>query len=134
MEQFNLSFGTINKLHEHLAEVIIDDGVEMNLKMVNEYHQFLISHFNAPFSLLVNKIHSYSYDVQAQEMLATIEQIKDMAVVSYKPSTTFTTEVLANYPRKTKWHLKIFHNREAAIQWLENNLNNNNTDYKESSN
>ena len=122
MKQYTLSFGKINKLHEHLAEVIINDGVEMNIRMVNEYHQFLITHFSAPFSLLVNKVHSYSYDMQAQEKLATIGQIKDMAVVSYTPTTTRTTQALATYPRKNKWSMQIFNSRDLALQWLENKL------------
>ena len=118
MDLHELRFGKIILLSNNIAEVIINDGVEMNEAMVNEYHEFLIAHLHAPFSLLINKINSYSYDFAAQLSLATIKQIKAMAVVSYDRITKHATESLVATPRKVKWNIQIFSNREAALQWL----------------
>ncbi len=113
-----LGFGKIIILDEDLAEVIIDKGVEMDMGMVNEYHNFLVTHLKAPFSLLINKVNSYTYSFAAQRKLATIPQIKAMAVVTYNPVTEKTTRSLLGIPRDREWHIKLFNDRDLALQWL----------------
>jgi len=113
-----LAFATINILREDIAEVIVDDGIEMDVNMVQQYHDFLLSHLKSPFALLINKIHAYSYDFHAQEKIGTLQEINAMAVVAYNRTTIITTEMLASYPRERKWNLKIFENRDEALAWL----------------
>lgn len=97
---------------------MINEGVEMNTDMVDVYHAFLLAHLQPPFSLLVNKINAYTYDFHAQIKLATLKEINSMAVVAYNRVTHLTTESLASYPRSEKWNLKIFTNRDEALEWL----------------
>jgi hypothetical protein len=119
MNLYELPFAKIIILREDIAEVIVNDGVEMDTKMVDEYHEFLLSHLNPPFSLLINKINSYSYDFEAQMQLATLKEINAMAVVSYRRTTDISTEMLTNnVPRDTEWNLQIFQDREKALAWL----------------
>lgn len=118
MDLYELPFAKIIILQEDIAEVLINDGVEMNSKMVDQYHEFLLSHLTAPFSLLVNKVNSYSYDFHAQQELATLKEINAMAVVAYNRVTKMTTESLLSVPREEKWNLHIFSNRDAALTWL----------------
>ena len=118
MDLHELSFAKIILLHDDVAEVMINDGVEMNAEMVKQYHDFLISHLQPPFSLLINKINSYTYDFQAQLQLATIKEINAMAVVSYNRATKITTETLASYPRSETWNIQIFSDRNEALDWL----------------
>jgi len=49
MEKYDLPFAKIIVLRNDIAEVIINDGIDMDLAMVNEYHKFLLSHLKAPF-------------------------------------------------------------------------------------
>ena len=116
--EFVLPFAKIIILQDDIAEVIINNGIEMDVRMVEQYHKFLLSHLDAPFSLLINKINSYTYDFQAQIKLATLTQINVMAVVAYNHVTEVTTKTLASYPRTEKWNLKIFSNRDEALDWL----------------
>ena len=118
MEKYDLPFAKIILLCDDIAEVIINDGIEMDLAMVNEYHNFLLSHLTAPFSLLINKINSYSYNSEAIRKIASLKEINSMAVVSYKNSTTITTQYLASFPREVEWNLEIFSNRDVALSWL----------------
>ncbi|MGB5396926.1 MAG: hypothetical protein WBN96_07240 [Gammaproteobacteria bacterium] len=118
MITYELNFARINLIRDDIAEVIIHDGIELNVAMVNEYHDFLITHLTPPFSLLINKVNSYTYDFDAQQTLATIEHIKAMAVVAYKRSAVITTEYLASQPREKQWNLQIFSDRESAMHWL----------------
>ncbi len=118
MDLHELPFAKIIILRDDIAEVMINDGVRMNEEMVEQYHDFLLSHLRAPFSLLINKINSYTYDFHAQENLATLKEINAMAVVAYNRVTKITTETLASYPRDVKWNLEIFSNRDDALAWL----------------
>jgi hypothetical protein len=118
MDLHELPFARIIILREDIAEVMINDSVVMDVEMVDQYHDFLLSHLRAPFSLLVNKINSYTYDFPAQQKLATLEEINVMAVVAYNRVSKISTEALASFPRDSAWNLKIFPNRDEALTWL----------------
>ena len=118
MDLYELSYAKIIILQDDIAEVIINDAVVMNAVMVKHYHEFLRSHLTSPFSLLINKVNSYTYDFDAQIELATIPEINVMAVVVYKRITELATESLASYPRSKKWNLEIYLNRDDALAWL----------------
>jgi len=114
-----LSFGEITLLQEDIAEVIVNDRVEFNLEMVAEYHEFLINKMKCLFSLLINKLNSYTYTFEAQQHLATLTDINAMAVVSYSNITELTTKSLIQVPREINWKIKIFNERVVALQWLQ---------------
>ena len=118
MDLHELPFAKIIILRDDIAEVMINDGVEMDMNMVDQYHDFLLTHLRAPFSLLINKVNAYTYDFHAQEELATLKEIKAMAVVAYNRVTRIATETLASFPRDVKWNLQIFSNRDEALAWL----------------
>lgn len=119
MNFHELSFGNIILLREDIAEVVINHGVVMDMKIIEQYHEFLLSNLKAPFSLLINKLNAYTYSPDAQEKLATLKEINVMAVVSYNQITQTTTEMLVSVPRQEDWNLKIFHNRSSALSWIE---------------
>jgi len=118
MDLHELPFAKIIILRDDIAEVMINDGVKMDVEMVEQYHDFLLSHLRAPFSLLINKVNAYTYDFEAQEKLAILKEINAMAVVAYNRVTKITTETLASYPRDVQWNLEIFPNRDEALEWL----------------
>ena len=118
MDLYELPFAKIIILRDDIAEVMINEGVEMDEKMVDQYHDFLLSHLRAPFSLLVNKVNAYTYNFQAQVKLATLKEINAMAVVAYNRVTKIATETMASYPRDDQWKLIVFSDRDAALAWL----------------
>lgn len=118
MSSYQLSFGEIILLEDNLAEVIVDNGVEMDIKMVNEYHDFLLNHLTAPFTLLINKRNSYSYTFEAQQNIANLPEIKAMAVIAYDQQSEVATQSLNEVHRKVNWNIKIFPQRDVALNWL----------------
>ncbi|EPJ48214.1 MAG: hypothetical protein OFPI_30660 [Osedax symbiont Rs2] len=114
-----MSFAEITILKPNLAEVIIGSDIEMDLAMVNEYHEFLLSHLECPFNLLINKIHQYSYTFEAQQHLATMREINSMAVVAYNSVTENSTNSLISVPRAMPWNIQIFKERKTGLDWLE---------------
>lgn len=124
MNRYRLSFGEINILSNSLAEVIVDEGIIMDGVMVDEYHDFLLSNLEPPFGLLVNKKYSYSYTFEAQTSIASLPEIKAMAIVINSQGGLMSTETLIKLNEASAWNIKMFHNREAAVTWLDLFLSN----------
>lgn len=118
MELHKLDFANIVILRADIAEVVVHDGVEITQVMVDQYHDFLLEHLATPFSLLINKLHSYTYDFSAQKSIANLEQIKAIAVVVYNEISKASTESLINFPREKPWNIEMFSGREMALEWL----------------
>jgi len=112
-----LSFCKIIILCDDIAEVIIDDGVEMDLHMVEQYHCFLLSHLANPFSVVINRVNSYTYSFDAQMAIGTLDEINVIAIISYHRVTDISTNMVASLPREKEWKYRIFHNRDEAMNW-----------------
>lgn len=118
MKKYKLSFGHIIKLEPHMAEIIINEGVEMDMSMVGEYHDWLNDHLASPCLLLVNKIHHYTFSFEAQQNIARLDKIRGIAIVSYSKVTADTARFIASIPTAPHWQLEIFSNRKSALNWL----------------
>ncbi|AWB68756.1 hypothetical protein C2869_21190 [Saccharobesus litoralis] len=118
LASYKISLGTLNALTHDIAEVIADEGIEIDLDMVHEYHQCLKQHFTSPCSVLVNKKNTYTYTFDAQLTIGTSEQIKSLAIVTYNHATEITAKNLANFPRTKSWDTQFFTDRQSAIDWL----------------
>lgn len=118
MTLYLLPFAKITLIREDLAEVVINEGVEINMEMLNQYHDFLLNHLRPPFSLLINKINTYSYTFDAQAKLATLKEINAIGVVAYNRVTLMALDSLASFPREVKWNMKAFTNYDDALSWV----------------
>lgn len=118
MKSYKMSFGTMSVLDSSIAEIIVDEGTEMNEVMVDEYHDFLLSHLKAPFSIIINKKHSYSYTFKAQKSIASLKEIKAMAVVVGTSGGLMSTETLIDINKDSNWNIKLFRIRDEALAWL----------------
>jgi len=114
-----LSFAKIIIYQDDIVEVIVNNGIEITKKIVDEYHRFLLSHLQAPFSLLINKKNSYSYSFEGHQQLKTIKGITAIAVVVYNQVTAESTKLLASYPRSIPLDFEIFSNHDQAFNWLQ---------------
>ena len=119
MSLYHLDFCSIRLLDPHMAEIIINEGVEMDLPMVDTYHAFLRAHLQPPFSLLINKVNAYTYRFEAQQKLATIPEIHAMAVVAYNRVSSLATASLIHQPRNTQWNIRVFSDYAPALKWLQ---------------
>ena len=116
--RLELDFGKIKWIREDIAEVIVNEGVELNEKHVEKLHDALISHYKAPFSVLVNKVNSYSYAFCALTKFGTIPENKRIGVVAHSTAANSAAAMLLIAPRKTKLNLKVFNSKAEALQWL----------------
>jgi len=121
-----LSFGYVNILSENIAEIIVDEGVEITLEMTEECDDFLAQKFAGDLGILVHRINNYSFTYEAQLTVASYEKIKAMAVVAYSQQGEQLTRELLDKRAMDGWNLKSFSGLELgwqqAYDWLQNEL------------
>ena len=119
MIKHKLSFGEITLLQADIAEVVVNEGEELNIEKVAEYHEFLLNKMKFPFSLLINILNYYSYNFEAQQFIGSLSQINAIAFVAYNKISKDIIKSVIKVPKEIPWNIKIFKEREAALKWLE---------------
>ncbi|NJX16574.1 hypothetical protein [Tamlana crocina] len=118
MKSYRLSFATIIIHKKKLAEVVVDEGVELDEIMVAEYHDFLLSNLDTPILLLINRKYSYAYTFKAQLAIGRLKEIKAVAVVVTNASSLMSTKTLLSLNEEVNSKIKIFQDRDEALSWL----------------
>ncbi|WP_142783868.1 hypothetical protein [Changchengzhania lutea] len=118
MKTYEMSFGTISILKSDLAEVIVSEGVDMNVDQAKEYLNFVFNNLKSPFSILVNRKHAYTYNFEAQKLIVNNDKIKNLAVVIGTNGGLIASESLLSLNKNIDWNTKYFRTREDAISWL----------------
>ena len=126
MKVFILPFGKINLINPRIAEIIINEGVVLDKSEVQAYHNLLRSHLQSPFSVLINKEHGYSYTFEAQLEMGKLKDIVCRAVVVYNQSAEMATQIIMNLNKDKNWNIRLFRDRQAALDWLHLDINNRN--------
>jgi len=119
MELYELSFVKLIKLKDDLVEVIVNDGIEYDLAMLAEYHNWIKQNTSHPCYILVNKINDYTYTFDVQRNLGTIPEIRAIAHVVYTKASKISTEAMNDVPKIRPWNAGIFYTREEALAWLD---------------
>ncbi len=121
-----LSFADFNILAENILEVVVDDGVEMTLEMIEECHQFVADNFVGDFGMLINRINNYTYTYEAQLSIASYEGLKAIAFVYYNLHSKNVTEKLHQTRQSDQWNYQLFSGLELgwqnAHEWLQKEL------------
>ncbi len=118
MRWFELPFGRIQLLQQDIAEVIINDEVEIDFTILSHLHAALLANIEGRFSLLINAANRFSYSFEAQQTLFSLKEINAVAVVAYNITTKYTSQSLVSFRRREKLNIKIFSDRITALSWL----------------
>jgi len=117
-----LSFAYFNILSDNILEVVVDDGIEMTLEMVEECHDFINAHFTDEFGMLINRVNNYTYTYEAKLSLASYEKLKAIAFVYYSHDSKEVTKQLSQTRISDEWNCRIFSGLELgwqqAYEWL----------------
>lgn len=120
IKSYELSFAKIIILREDIAEVIVNESVEIDVEMVEQFHHFLITRLTPPFSVIINKLNPYSYSFSAQQTLGSLHELRAIAIIVYSNISKLSAESMAAIPKKINWNIKIFTDRDEAIAWVIN--------------
>ena len=114
----HLSFGPLYPIHEAIAEIQVNKDVELCLRCVDEFHSALRREFQGDVGVLVNRIHTYSYDSNAQFRIAASPQIKAVAIVHQTTTSWISNQTLQELPPNRMRNMRNFWKRADAMQWL----------------
>jgi len=118
MEVHQISFAKIGVLSSNFAEITVDPGVDIDLKMVDEVHQFLLSQFNHSFSLLINKTNAYSTQLDALIQIGTLPAIDKIAIFAPNKLAKMSADFSATIPSSMVLNIEVFTERNDALDWL----------------
>jgi len=126
MQKHRLSFAEVNIISDDIVEVIIDEGVEVSIEMVEEYDNFLACIFNGDYGVLINKINNYSYSAEAQFIMGSAEDIVAIAAVNYNEQGKQSSKAIAGIRIVDQLNVKAFSGLELgwqqAMTWLQNEI------------
>ncbi|ALO34796.1 hypothetical protein CMT41_08755 [Colwellia sp. MT41] len=118
MDIIQISFARICVLRDDLAEITVDSGVDINMTMVAEIHHCLLSLFSQSFSLLINKSHSYSSQLDALIKFGSLAAIDKIAVFAPNRMAKMSADFSATIPSSKTLNIEVFGNRDEALAWL----------------
>jgi len=124
--QHKLSFCSINILSDAIAEVIVNNNVEVSLEMVEEFDRFLLDKFTGSFGVLINAVNIYDYSFEAKLIVGSNENIKAIAVVNYNSKMKSITQNIVKLREVDSWNVKFFSGLELGwqrgVDWLKKEL------------
>lgn len=118
MDVRRFSFGNLIILSDQLGEVIVDEGVDVDVAMVEEIHQVFLSSFPGKFSLLINKTNSYSSQLEALIKFGELKAINKIAVFAPNKMAKLSADFSATIPSSKKLNIEVFTDRAQAMSWL----------------
>jgi len=119
MEMHQISFARISILRSDLAEVIVNDGVDINIDMVDEIHTALLSLLDDSFSLLINKTYAYSTQLDALIQFGALSAINKIAVFAPNKLAKMSADFSATIPSSAELNIEVFTERDEALSWLQ---------------
>ncbi len=119
MDWHKVSCGKIAVIRYDVAEIMVDDGIDINIKMVDEIHHYLLSTFPHSFSLLINKSNSYSTQLDALIRFGALPAIDKIAIFAPTKMAELSANFSAGIPSSAKLDIHVFPLRSDAINWLE---------------
>jgi hypothetical protein len=114
-----LSFTTIEILSSDLVEIIIDYGIEVDLEMLTEYHNWISTNLSDPCMILINAMNSHTYSFDVQLAFGSFKQVKAVAALGYSDNAIAVAKFILTIPRPNPLNVKTFRDRDEALSWLE---------------
>jgi len=126
MKKYRLSFAYINIIDNKIAEVIVNEGINVSLEMIEEHDDLLMKIFDGKFGILVNKINNYSYSIEAQLIMGSLENIAAIAAITYSVQGGASSKLIADIRIIDQLNVKTFSGLELgwqqAVSWLQNEI------------
>lgn len=121
-----LSFATVNLLSDSIVEILIDDGVEVSLEMIEEFDNYLSDNLTESFAMLINRINDYHCTFEAKLTAVSHGQLCATAIVAYNNEDKKEVDDLLRIRRIDELNLQLFPGLEmgwqSAYDWLEGQL------------
>lgn len=110
-----LTFGTYIEIEANIVEVIINEGVELTKKMIQQAEEALLEKYGSDsYALLVNRVNPYSHTVGSMQQVAKMKNLAAIAILVYSDSAKHAASIHELFQK----NIRVFENREESIAWL----------------
>lgn len=109
-----LPFGEFREIEPQIVEATIFEGVELDRHKIGLVLAGLNEKYRKPYAVLSNRINRYSHTHESMQALADESQLRGMAVLVYSS----ISNVAAGIHELYQDNVRVFHIREAALEWL----------------
>ncbi|MDP2562669.1 STAS/SEC14 domain-containing protein [Psychrobium sp. 1_MG-2023] len=110
-------------LADDIGEITVNEGTEIDVAMVEEIHMLMLSVFNDKFSLLINKVNSYSTHFDALSLFGQIDEVNKIAVYAPSKMAKFSADFSAAIPSSSALNIQVFIERDEALDWIKAAIN-----------
>ncbi len=115
MKLEDLTFGSYREIEPKIVEVIINEGVELDDKMIKQAETALLDTFGqTPYALLVSRIYPYSHSMGSLTKVPKMANLAAIAIVVYSELSKHTARIHKIYQE----NVRVFDNKEDALIWL----------------
>lgn len=120
--ELKLPFGCLKCPADNIIELIIDEGVEINVDMTRALHVAIEQWADGPTGFVVHKLNSYSVSFDAQQIIGDLPGIAVSAVVAYNQFGEMSAQQVIAMSEMPEGTVAIFPTLENAVFWLQRRL------------
>jgi len=107
-QQYTLHEGNIIIHCSNIVEVIINEGIEVSLEILDKVEQLLLSKLNNKFALLINKTNRCSFSFEAQLCVLSLPRLVATAKVYYHDDEQDFLPTIMQRQKTEQLNLKSF--------------------------
>jgi protein-tyrosine-phosphatase len=115
----NLSFGTFQEIEPNIVEIIVDEGIELSDRHIEQIETGLLEKYDNSYALLINRLNSYSHTHASMQKVARLKRLVAIAIVVYSD----ISEQVAKIHQVLQDNVRIYQDRDSAIVWLKETIN-----------
>jgi protein-tyrosine-phosphatase len=116
----NLSFGTFQEIEPNIVEIIVDEGIELSDRHIEQIETGLLEKYDNSYALLINRLNSYSHTHASMQKVARLKRLVAIAIVVYSD----ISEQVAKIHQVLQDNVRIYQNKDSAIVWLKETIKN----------
>ena len=115
----NLTFGTFQEIEPNIVEIIVDEGIELSSRHIEQIETGLLEKYDNSYALLINRLNSYSHTHASMQKVARLKRLVAIAIVVYSDMS----EQVAKIHQILQDNVRIYQDRDSAIVWLKETIN-----------
>jgi uncharacterized protein (DUF2384 family) len=116
----NLTFGTFQEIEPNIVEIIVDEGIELSDRHIEQIETGLLEKNDNSYALLINRLNSYSHTHASMQKVARLKRLVAIAIVVYSD----ISEQVAKIHQVLQDNVRIYQNKDSAIVWLKETIKN----------
>jgi hypothetical protein len=109
-----LSFGTFQEIEPNIVEIIVDEGVDIDGRHIEQIEVGLLEKYDSSYALLINRLHAYSHTHVSMQKVAELKNLAAIAIVVYSDISRHAAMIHKVFQN----NVQVFDEKDSALVWL----------------